>query len=107
MVINRALAWWRGEARGDFAGVAKARLEGGSGLAIEDGDRMPIPGEVVGDGGADDAAAENDDVHEREGFAEARRIAKTREREPPNRYPYTLSSTRFPSPCARFPSPDS
>ena len=50
-------------AHGDLAAIREAGLEAGSGLAIDDGDGVTCPREKPRGGGADDAAAEDEDVH--------------------------------------------
>jgi hypothetical protein len=52
-----------GVAGRDHAGVGEARLEGGSGLAIDDHHLVAVPREIVGRRRPDDAGAQDQDPH--------------------------------------------
>ena len=58
---------WRGQrrdvARGQHAGVGKAGALGHAGMALEDSDLVAVGGQFVRGGDADDAGAEDGDVH--------------------------------------------
>ncbi|CBW74250.1 unnamed protein product [Mycetohabitans rhizoxinica HKI 454] len=53
----------RGIARRDLASVGEAGLQGGARLALEHGDFMACPRQVIGACHANHAAAQDDDTH--------------------------------------------